>query len=75
MYRRDHFNEPLVIERCAELVSIEARVGEIDALLHGSRGLRREGLVCACGAPILVQARFCPSCGRSFADLQASGTT
>jgi hypothetical protein len=68
MYRRDQFNEALVVERCAELVSVEARVSEIDALLQGSRGLRREGRVCACGAPILIGARFCPSCGRSFVD-------
>lgn len=69
MYRRDHFNEALVVERCAELVAIEARIAEIDALLQGSRGLRRDGRVCTCGAPILVQARFCPSCGRSFTGL------
>ena len=25
MYRRDQFNEALVVERCAELVAIEAR--------------------------------------------------
>jgi hypothetical protein len=68
MYRRDQFSETLVVERCAELVSIEARVAEIDALLQGARGLRREGRVCACGAPILTGARFCPSCGRSFLD-------
>lgn len=65
MYRRDHFNEALVVERCAELVAIEARVSEIDALLAGARGLRsRPGAICACGAPILIGARFCPSCGR-----------
>lgn len=68
MYRRDQFNEALVVERCAELVSIEARVSEIDALLQGARGLRREGGVCACGAPVLIGARFCPSCGRSLVD-------
>ncbi len=43
MYRRDHFNETLIIERCAELVAIEARASEIDALLQGARGLRRSG--------------------------------
>ncbi len=68
MYRRDQFSETLVVERCAELVSIEARVSEIDALLQGSRGLRREGGVCTCGAPVLIGARFCPSCGRSLVD-------
>jgi hypothetical protein len=69
MYRRDHFNEALVVERCAELVAIEARVSEIDALLAGARGLRRRGAaICTCGAPVLIGARFCPSCGRSFVD-------
>lgn len=74
MYRRDQFNEALVVERCAELVSIEARVSEIDALLQGSRGLRKAGRVCTCGAPILIGARFCPSCGRSFVDGQPRST-
>ena len=69
MYRRDHFNETLIIERCAELVAIEARASEIDALLQGARGLRRRGAaICACGAPLLIGARFCPSCGRSLID-------
>ena len=69
MYRRDHFNETLVVERCAELVAIEARASEIDALLQGARGLRRRGAaICACGAPVLMGARFCPSCGRSLID-------
>ncbi len=65
MYRRDQFNEELVLERCAELVAIEARTSEIDALLAGARGLRkRAGSICACGAPMLIGARYCPSCGR-----------
>ena len=41
MYRRDRFNEALVVERCAELVAIEARVSEIDALARRGAGLRR----------------------------------
>jgi len=69
MYRRDHFNDTLIIERCAELVAIEARASEIDALLQGARGLRRRGAaICTCGAPLLIGARFCPSCGRSLID-------
>jgi hypothetical protein len=75
MYRRDHFNEELVVERCAELVAIEARVSEIDALLAGARGLRRRSVaICSCGAPVLIGARFCPSCGTSLVDAeQATG--
>ena len=66
MYRRDHFNEALVVERCAELVAIEARIQEIDSLLDGTARIRRGGggAVCICGAPILLGARFCASCGR-----------
>ncbi len=74
MYRRDRFNDVLLVERCSELIAIEARVGEIDALLAGARGLRRRptGAVCACGAPILIAARFCPSCGRPTAETVAT---
>jgi hypothetical protein len=69
MYRRDDFNDVLIVERCAELVAIEARVSEIDAIIAGARGLRSQaGAVCACGAPALIGARFCPSCGRPVGD-------
>ncbi len=77
MYRRDQFDERLIVERCAELVAIEARVSEIDAMLSGARGLRkRPTAICSCGAPVLVGARFCPSCGRSLvggAEAEAAG--
>jgi len=68
MYKRDRFNAGLVVERCAELIAIEARVQEIDALLDGTAGIRRGGggAVCICGAPILLGARYCASCGRAL---------
>jgi hypothetical protein len=68
MYKRDRFNAGLVVERCAELVAIEARVQEIDAVLDGSARVRRGGggAVCFCGAPILLGAQFCATCGRSL---------
>jgi hypothetical protein len=48
-------------------VAIEARVSEIEAMVSGTRGLRRRPTaICECGAPVLVGARFCPSCGRSL---------
>jgi hypothetical protein len=77
MYRRDDFNEVLIVERCAELVAVEARVSEIDAIISGARGLRRgKGTICDCGAPILIGARFCPSCGRRVLDeASANGRT
>ena len=72
MYKRDRFNAGLFVERCAELVAVEARVQEIDALLDGSVNLRREGgTVCVCGAPLLLGARFCATCGRQVAGLEA----
>jgi hypothetical protein len=68
MYKRDRFNAGLVVERCAELVAIEARVQEIDALLDGTALVRRGGggAVCICGAPILLGAKFCATCGRAL---------
>lgn len=66
MYKRDRFSAGLVVERCAELVAIEARVQEIDSLLDGSARIRREGsALCVCGAPLLLDARFCATCGRA----------
>lgn len=68
MYKRDRFNAGLVVERCAELVAVEARVHEIDSLLDGTARIRRGGggAVCICGAPILLGARYCASCGRTL---------
>ena len=73
MYKRDRFSAGLVVERCAELVAIEARIQEIDALLDGSARLRKEGIgaTCVCGAPFLVGARFCATCGRPVAEATA----
>jgi hypothetical protein len=65
MYKRDRFNAGLVVERCAELVAIEARVQEIDSLLDGTVSLHSGGgAVCRCGAPLRLGARFCATCGR-----------
>lgn len=66
MYRRDRFREDLVLERCAELIGLEARVHELDELLGGPRGLRgsRRSARCDCGAPLLLGSRFCATCGR-----------
>ena len=66
MYKRDRFSASLVVERCAELVAIEARVSEIDALVSGAGLRRRQRPICSCGAPLLIGARFCPSCGRAI---------
>lgn len=75
MYKRDRFSAGLIVERCAELVAIEARVQEIDALLDGSARLQREGVgtICVCGAPLLLGARFCATCGRPAGASTATG--
>jgi hypothetical protein len=71
MYKRDRFSAALVVERCAELVAIEARIHEIDSLLAGSARLREGGGLCVCGAPLLLGARFCATCGRPAGEARA----
>ncbi len=63
MYRRGSFRDDLLSERAAVVVGIDARLAEIDDLLH----VRRRVPLCECGAPVLRGSRFCPSCGREFA--------
>src|SRR5438132_6878236 len=55
MYRRDGFRDDLVYEQCSDLVSLEERLHELDALLAASGSPRRapRGARCECGAPIL----------------------
>jgi uncharacterized protein YjiS (DUF1127 family) len=66
MYRRDQFRQDLVIDRCAELVALDDRITEIDALLSTALSLRhRPAARCECGAPILWGSKFCASCGRA----------
>jgi hypothetical protein len=66
MYRRDRFREDLLLERCAELIGLEARIHELDVLLGAAR--RAPGVPktarCECGAPLLWGSRFCATCGR-----------
>lgn len=60
MYRRGGFRNDLLSERAAAIVGIDARLAEIESLLHSGRRVPR----CECGAPVLRGSRFCPSCGR-----------
>jgi hypothetical protein len=63
MYRRGGFREDLLAERCAAVVGIDARLAEIEDLLHmRSRNVPR----CECGAPVLRGSHFCPNCGRTL---------
>jgi hypothetical protein len=66
MYRRDRFREDLLVERCTDLIALEARIHELDALLALSSPLRRATPVarCECGAPLLAAMNFCATCGR-----------
>lgn len=63
MYRRGGFRDDLLAERAAAIVGIDARLAEIEELLHTRRNVPR----CDCGAPILRGSRFCPNCGRPTA--------
>ncbi len=63
MYRRDHFREDLIEERCAELAGIDKRLGELETLLRAAQG--RVALArCECGATLSIGVHFCPNCGR-----------
>jgi uncharacterized protein YjiS (DUF1127 family) len=74
MYRRDQFRQDLLVDRCTELVGLEERIAELDALLTASvsRGRVRSAAHCACGAPVFWGSKFCAQCGRPV-DAAASG--
>jgi hypothetical protein len=67
MYRRDHYREELVFEQCSELVELEERILELDALVTAVVSGRRAFSAgrCTCGAPFVPGAHFCANCGRS----------
>ena len=58
-----------LVERCEELIELEGRLGEIDALLSTSAAIRRPPAArCACGTPLFRGSHFCPNCGRPALD-------
>lgn len=69
MVRRDAFREDLVYEQCSELLGIDERIQELDALLATATAVRRTppAARCSCGAPILWGSHFCANCGRPVA--------
>ena len=69
LYRRGGFREDLIAQGCAELVGIDARLVEIDELLHTHRQVPR----CTCGAPVLRGSHFCPNCGRTLDATSSNG--
>jgi glutathione S-transferase len=66
MIRRDEFREDLVYEQAAELIALEDRLRELEALLAAATSVRRAPPTarCACGAPVLWGSHFCANCGR-----------
>ena len=60
MYRRSAWREDLLHERCAEVIGIDARLAEIDELLHGGEGTER----CDLRRGGSRGSHFCPNCGR-----------
>jgi hypothetical protein len=60
MYRRGAtFRDDLLSESCAQVVGIDARIGEIDEILNASAA------TCTCGAPVYRGSHFCANCGRT----------
>ena len=65
MYKRDRLKPELFFEQCAEIISIEERIQELDgALASLTRRTLAEANRCACGAPLVWGAHFCANCGR-----------
>lgn len=66
MARRDSWRSDLLAARTAEVLGIEQRLQELDAMLTATeiaaRGVRTHQ--CACGAPVIRGAHFCSHCGR-----------
>jgi hypothetical protein len=69
MYKRDRLKPELFFEQCAELVSIEERIQELDgALASLTRQTLQAANRCACGAPLVPGAHFCANCGRAVGE-------
>jgi hypothetical protein len=60
MYRYGAWRSDLLEERCAELVGIDVRIADIEALLDRVTPTAR----CRCGAPIRPDTQLCANCGR-----------
>jgi hypothetical protein len=70
MYRRDRFRDDLIQEQCGELLSLEARLADLDAMLSAATfaGRRTASGRCLCGAPLVWGSHFCANCGRPVGD-------
>ena len=64
MYRRSSFRDELLIEGCREIVALEERINDLDAMLAAVASARRAPTTCDCGAPVPWGSHFCANCGR-----------
>jgi Double zinc ribbon len=64
MYRRSTFRDELLIEGCREIVALEERINDLDAMLASFASTRRAPTTCECGAPVPWGSHFCANCGR-----------
>ena len=64
MYRRSNFRDELLIEGCREIVALEERINDLDAMLASVASARRAPTTCECGAPVPWASHFCANCGR-----------
>jgi Double zinc ribbon len=64
MYRRSTFRDELLIEGCREIVALEERINDLDAMLAAVSTARRAPTTCDCGAPVPWGSHFCANCGR-----------
>jgi hypothetical protein len=68
MYRRSTFRDELLIEGCREIVALEERINDLDAMLSAVASARRAPTTCDCGAPVPWGSHFCANCGRPVGD-------
>jgi hypothetical protein len=68
MYRRSTFRDELLIEGCREIVALEERINDLDAMLSSVASARRAPTTCQCGAPVPWGSHFCANCGRPVGD-------
>jgi hypothetical protein len=64
MFRQDRFREDLLAEQCQDLISLEARLHELDSMLAANASRTAKAARCECGAPIIWGSHFCANCGR-----------
>jgi hypothetical protein len=64
MYRRSTFRDELLIEGCREIIALEERINDLDAMLASFASARRAPTTCECGAPVPWGSHFCANCGR-----------